>query len=219
MGEELINDTPGNSYDLLVLNFPRYKYEEQSKPICKELDGVPQGCHTITIPFIRDGGVDYIQRNAVVLVELIKRVNQQLQANGSNEKIILISPSMGGLISRYALKYMEDDPTLDHNCKLWVSFDSPHKGANIMIGAQEFLDFFGNTMNVEGARTALNEQINSPAAKQMLIHHYSAGAQPAGAANFRQPFVDLMNVTGFPQDNCLRKVALVNGSKNGTSQP
>lgn len=180
---------------------------------------MPQYCNgnTVTVPFTRDGGADFIERNAMVLVELIKQTNQKLQASGSNEKIILIGPSMGGLISRYALRYMELNG-MTHNCKLWVSFDSPHNGANIMIGAQQFLDFFGNQMGVEGARNALNQRLNSPAAKQMLLHHYSAGEQPAGAPNFRQPFVDLLNNVGFPQDNCLRKVSLVNGSRTGVAQ-
>jgi len=53
------------------------------------------------------GGADYVERNAMVLVELIKNINPALASNGSTEKLVVIGPSMGGLISRYALAYMK----------------------------------------------------------------------------------------------------------------
>jgi len=41
------------------------------------------------------------------------------------------------------------DLTWDHCCRLWISFDSPHLGANIAIGVQHFLEFFGQNDIVE----------------------------------------------------------------------
>lgn len=125
---------------------------------------------------------------------------------------------MGGLISRYALKWMENN-NQNHNTRLWISFDSPHKGANIPIGDQYFLDFFSRKVNNVGAKKAIDEQINSYAARQMLLHHYSANSiLPAGAigtANYRSIWQSTIDNLGYP--NNLRKIAIVNGSINGTT--
>ncbi|MEJ7683709.1 MAG: hypothetical protein WKG06_38785 [Segetibacter sp.] len=86
-GDELTD--AGN--DAVVLNFPVYK-------IGVNPDGSDRN---------RDGGTDYIERNAMVLVKLIKDINQTLIANSSFEKITIVGPSMGGMIARYALAYME----------------------------------------------------------------------------------------------------------------
>jgi hypothetical protein len=58
---------------------------------------------------------------------------------------------MGGVLARYALVNMEDDPDLDHDTKLYISHDAPHQGANIPIGIQYF------------ARHIANEFIDTPA--------------------------------------------------------
>ena len=73
-----------NGYDVVVLNFPTYFREEDQVWIY--------------------GGADYIERNAMLLVELIKYVNNLKVGEKQN---VVIGPSMGGLISRYALNYME----------------------------------------------------------------------------------------------------------------
>ena len=72
-----------------------------------------------------DNGTDYIQRNAYVLEEVIKYVNEQKALAGSSEPNVVLGQSMGGLIARYALKDMEDDPDLDHDTDLYISHDSP----------------------------------------------------------------------------------------------
>lgn len=209
---------PDYNSDLIILNFPKYEYARETKNVC--LYNSLIGClfrKTVSVPRIRDGGVDYIERNGLVLEKLLKVVNERLSANGSTEKITLIGPSMGGLISRYALRHMESRGE-NTNCKLWVSFDSPHNGANIPIGEQQFLNFYANGLGVASAKDALRSQIDSPASKQMLIHHYRNGESIGGAPGFRDRFVSTLNTLGYPQSPCTRKVALSNGSKNGTLQ-
>lgn len=71
-------------YDVIILNFPMYNVGSLAV----------------------DGGADYVERNAFTLVKLIQQTNTQLQANGSSEQLVIVGPSMGGLISRYALAYM-----------------------------------------------------------------------------------------------------------------
>ena len=43
---------------------------------------------------------------------------------------LLVGHSMGGLVARYALKTMENKSE-KHNVGTYVSYDSPHLGANV----------------------------------------------------------------------------------------
>ena len=181
-------------------------------------------------------GADYVERNAMALVALLNRENQKLTANGSTEQISIIGPSMGGLVSRYALAYMEKNG-LNHNTKLWVSFDSPHLGANIPIGAQENLYFYGYKGRQDQAKIKFDENFRSPAARQMLIEQLDGKQEaspyptdlwrtenPNGQNNnssFRQQFQTNLNSNGLSDSNGypqnLRKIALINGTTNGTT--
>ncbi len=170
-----------------------------------------------------DGGADYIQRNAMVLIELINQLNAQ---KVGNEELVVIGPSMGGLIARYALAYMEQN-SLPHETRLYISFDSPHLGANIPITIQYLFNYLAESQGDPDAQQAIDESLNSPAAKQMLIDHYSAhllaGSTyeqdpalllPMGASGFRDVFQTELDNLGFPQQT--RNVAMINGSNNGT---
>jgi len=182
-------------YDVIILSFPNYKIRT------KFILGIP-------IDVYRDGGADYIERNAKVLEALITSVNSSLTANGSNEELVVAGPSMGALVTQYALVEMENN-NIDHNTRLWVSFDGPHKGANIAIGFQGIISYTG----------ILESKIDNPAAKQMLIDHYLAGNShglATGAPGFRDRFQNLINSMGFPQQT--RNIAVLNGSLMGTQQ-
>jgi hypothetical protein len=194
------NELRSKGYDIVVLNFPEY---------VNELGNAV------------DGGADYIERNAFVLIRLINKLNWQLKVNGSSEKLVIVGPSMGGVISRYALAYMEKH-YMNHNTRLWISLDAPHNGANIPIGAQKFLEFFANNGNKTALET-LQQQLNSPAAKQQLLHHYlSYSEQAKGAPGFRDTFATTLRRNGLPGSKGFpiipRTVALVDGSLNGTLQ-
>lgn len=194
-------------YDVIVLNFPN---ETETKTIYSP------GVGSLQYKVTRAQGADFIQRNAFLLVTLIEKINQQLVTNGSSEKLIVIGPSMGGLISRYALRWMELNGK-NHNTKLWISFDAPHKGANIPIGDQYFIDFYASKANNDMAKDGRDKSLNAPAAKQMLLHHYTANSiTPAGAPNFRNSWQTELDNLGYPQN--LRKIALINGAINGTTQ-
>ncbi|MBC7642325.1 MAG: hypothetical protein H7174_08305, partial [Flavobacterium sp.] len=80
--QNLADDIRAQGFDVIIVNFPNY-----TRP----------GTSTVI-----DGGTDYIQRNALILVELIKQINL---IKVGTEKNVVVGPSMGGLISRYALRY------------------------------------------------------------------------------------------------------------------
>lgn len=149
-------------------------------------------------------GADYIQRNAYLLMKIIDLVNAR--KSGNNE-LIIVGPSMGGLISRTALKWMEDEGR-DHHTRLWVSFDSPHQGANVPLGLQHWIKFF-SSMN-DDVNDALSK-LRQPAGKQMLIYHESGGS--TNVCEERNNFITFLNDLGYPED--LRKIAISNGSGIG----
>ena len=152
-----------------------------------------------------NSGADYIQRNAQVLISVINNINSQLEANGSNSELIIIGPSMAGLISRYALSYLEQN-NINHNTRLYISFDSPHLGANIPLGDQQWLDFFALVAKSQGAIEG-RSKLNSVAAKQMLVYHSST------FPNQNTLRTDLINDPYFSFPSMCRKVAFSNGSK------
>ena len=155
---------------------------------------------------------DYLQRNAFVLVELL----QQIQAQVSPQVTVgLAGASMGGLVSRYALAYMETNG-IQHSVRTFLSFDVPHLGANIPLGIQYWINFFSGQSADAAVFLA---QLNRPAARQMLVYHYT---DPAGTTGQSDPLrgsfaTDLAAQGNWPSQP--RLVAVANGSDNGTGEP
>jgi len=164
-------------------------------------------------------GTDYIQRNAMLVVKLLDTINQIMSHDSTlltEPQIVLIGPSMGGLITRYALRYMEMH-NIDHHVRNWISFDSPQKGANIALGLQHWLRFFAEVAGSTDAQTSLS-RLNSPASKQMLLYHYTAtNDSTAGPTNIFTDFYNELNAMGFPLKS--RIVAFADGSGYGVNQP
>ncbi|PHR68721.1 MAG: hypothetical protein COA67_12500 [Lutibacter sp.] len=217
------NGTPSNladlvraeGFDVVILNFPEYTRSEDNALV--------------------DGGSDFVERNAMLLVKLIDSVNI---LKVGTEKNVIIGPSMGGLISRYALSHMENPSlSLDHDTRLWLSFDSPHHGANVPIGFQHQFNFlafglddftFIGNQNIVELQPIVDGMLKSAAARQMLTDQFEAHLNP----NAEYPDVDFdpskslpqkhpfntifynrlndLTTSGFPEN--LRKIAIINGS-------
>lgn len=197
-------------FDVVILNFPTYV----------------RAADAVTI----DGGADFIERNAMLLVELINIINTA-KATNSPEQNVIIGPSMGGIISRYALNYMENQ-TLEADTRLYISFDSPHHGANVPIGLQHHLNFLANNplSPVIELEPLIEGLLKSPAARQLLVDHFEAHLSGADlftfdptltlpeAHPFRTTFetnINSLTTTGFPED--VRNVSIINGSGIGSS--
>ncbi|NNT71866.1 T9SS type A sorting domain-containing protein [Flavobacterium sp. IMCC34852] len=205
-GQNLADYLRTQGFDIILVNFPTY-----TRP------------NTTTVV---DGGVDFIQRNAFVLVEIINQINAQ---KVGTQKNVIIGPSMGGLISRYALRYMEMN-ALNHDTRLYISFDSPHQGANVPIGFQHLFNYMAyGPLGNAALQPIVDGMIKSSAARQMLIDHMeghlqsgsnfefntaSASLVPTGAPNYRTAFQNELNAMGFP--TTVRNVAISNGAGNGT---
>ena len=193
------DDLRKQGYDVIILTFPGFT---------SEFKVVGGGRRIFT------HGADYIERNAFVLYDVIQRCNLTLTKNGSKEKLVIVGPSMGGLISKYCLSFMEKH-NINHNTRLWVSFDSPHQGANLPIGDQFFVDYSAHNLNSVSAKKSRDSQIGSPAAQEMLVDYY---ANAPSYSPYRAAFLqNLADVGNFPKK--VRNVAISNGSINGTKQP
>ena len=154
---------------------------------------------------------DYLQRNAFVAVDLIHTVQD---ATYVENDFPLVGASMGGLVARYALAWMEQngDP---HRVRNVVSFDVPHRGANIPLGIQYWLNFFSGS-SVDAA--LLLSRLDTPGARQMLVYHHTNPAGTTGQADpLRATFLsELAGLGNYPAQP--RMVSLSNGSANGTNQ-
>ncbi|MGK0285647.1 MAG: hypothetical protein ACI9GM_000687 [Salibacteraceae bacterium] len=98
-------------------------------------------------------------------------INGSTYRDNKTEEAVLIGPSMGGIITRLALISMQEaDPVEDPYVKMWISFDSPQKGASIPVGVQQTIKFFTNVTNDDSPLDALK----TTAAKQMLLRHFDS---------------------------------------------
>lgn len=168
-----------------------------------------------------DDGGDYIQKNAFLLVQLIQEINSQ---KPNPDPLVVIGYSMGGLVARYALAYMEGN-SLPHDTRLYVSFDSPHKGANIPVSVQALaLTFSSPTYQAMFPDLEASlKQFTAPAAQQMLRYRLSSATQSTGVVPLNSTYVNFMtemnalnSCYGFPVQS--RNVAISLGSWNGSPQ-
>jgi pimeloyl-ACP methyl ester carboxylesterase len=200
-----------NGFDVVIVNMP--EFIDDDCPTCPPIMA----------------GSDYIQRNAMVLVEIINQLNQQLVAAGSTEKLVIVGPSMGGQISRYALTYMEQN-NMTHNCRLWISFDSPHLGANLPIGLQHYINEMAN-MGSKDALKSRRINLEVPATREQLLDYAAAHngfvdiepkQDPMFTAYYNEqntqgiPDPNNGNLVGWPV-NC-RKISMISGALNGYMQ-
>jgi triacylglycerol esterase/lipase EstA (alpha/beta hydrolase family) len=123
-------------------------------------------------------------------------LNAELYRDNLTEEIILIGPSMGGMITRYMLAQMENDG-VEHYVKTWISFDAPQKGAYVSIALQHCLDFLKDIPLKKINKPAKEgiKKVNTIAAKQMLLMHYSRGNE---FDNFYNEIENIGNNNGYP---------------------
>lgn len=172
-----------------------------------------------------------IETNAGVVVEIMKWIEGRTRKVDGNE-LIVIGPSMGGLVCRYALQlageaagvptYGRDDQV---HARLLIEFDSPNRGAYVPMSSQGFLNFFSSE---DENAAGMNNNLNSSAAQEMLLETVGGNKAKHDAlygrlndAAFRQSIRNLTNYgrecpcpTGCPVIP-IRIVSIANGSADG----
>ncbi|GGV90441.1 hypothetical protein GCM10015535_46600 [Streptomyces gelaticus] len=115
--------------------------------------------------------------------------------------------SMGGLVTRHALARMETEG-IDHRTALYFSYDSPHRGAWIPVGLQAFAHY------IKDLDSRFSDQINSPAARQLLWRHIAKWDDTPDQSDERAAFLAEMAAVGeWPRRP--RLIGVANGVDNG----
>lgn len=196
-----------------------------------------EGYDLIFVDF--DDGTDYIQRNAYLVENIIEWVNSVKQPyNGVMQKNVVMGASMGGLVARYALRDMElSNPVIDHDTRLYASFDTPHQGANLPIAFQAMVSHLaaqGIGVRLGGIQYNPSDWqlgtmvpklgssfrlLNSPAARQMLYYSVvGIGNTILTDNSIHNAFMADYTAKGYPQLNGIRNIVLASGSECGTNQ-
>lgn len=106
----------------------------------------------------------HIQANAMVVVAVIEKI---LKERIGQKPLVVLGASMGGLVTRYALLWMENqNPPIPHQVSTYLSYDTPHDGAWIPLILQKYIHWYRN--RDEGELGPRAEMMLSPAAQQML---------------------------------------------------
>jgi len=181
-------------------------------------------------------GTDYLQRNALVLEEIIRWVNRNKQplVGGGVQPNVVLGSSMGGVIARMALGRMDRAGGAGaHQTRLYVSMDAPHQGANVPLGYQAAARHAGRMYIGSGPIGGAVEVVklvsngasplltlllaDQPASRQMLTYRLNLFNQPANTAHedFQQ---ELRTTWAYPNPANVRSIAISNGSECGIDQ-
>jgi hypothetical protein len=161
-------------------------------------------------------GQNYIEHHASCLKQALEYIHEELVEHGSNEKMVVCGASMGGLVSRFAIRALELEGKMGWVSK-FISFDSPQLGANINIGLQALMRDMPHSMN--SVEETYNK-ITSPAALQMLKASikkpFWTNPHLAGPAPERTTFLSRPEMSTWPT-SC-KLIAITNGSRTGSLQ-
>lgn len=189
---------------------------------------LPSQINTYDIIYVNwNKGKDYLQRNAYLLEDIIKWVNAQKLAAGSNTPNVIIGQSMGGVIARYALRDMENRSEA-HQTSLYISHDAPHQGANIPLSILYFTRHLGDQfigtplgdMNInpgDGSPVSIEDLqalLNAPGTKQLLMNNVNTSFTIDNS--FATAWQTELRNLGYPQQT--RNIAISNGSHCASPQ-
>lgn len=141
-----------------------------------------------------------IEKNARLFGQLIKDLNNILIENGSYHRITSLGISMGGLVTRMGIAQLEVEG-YDHRVENYISFDTPHRGANIPLGYQHMIDFYtgGALLNIVEYYAILDKLNLNP------VNYMNKGGAIDKNKNFIIQTAALEMSMIFKEQNLLRK--------------
>lgn len=175
--------------------FQRFVFDLENEPTANynfsEALDINAGYDLVFLDY--NNGTDDILRNAALLQQVMNWVNTVKAGNPNPEQNVVMGISMGGLVARYALAQMTKSPAqfpLGTQTRLFISFDSPHRGANTPLSVQYLLQFLVNLGPIGGFNLnqvpiiqQANALVQETASQQMLIWR-ATGANTFTANNF-----------------------------------
>lgn len=199
----LVEGFPGN-YDWPTI----FRYANQQSFATKFLQN---GFDIILVRFPK--GPVRLEANAYALIALILDVISKREGNGP---LRIGGFSMGGLVARYALAYMEHqrraDPTKPHHqTHKFFTVDSPHEGANVSVSVQ----FIAQGIRGDGEQAKL---MATPAAQQLLLQWVPPKPWkdgPIGQSPLRTEFVNELRAVGWMPKDLADTIAIADGAGDG----
>jgi hypothetical protein len=131
-------------------------------------------------------GTHSIYRQSKLLQHVIELCRD---ARVGSEPLVVIGPSMGGVVARHTLSVMEHEG-FPHCVRLFISIDSPFRGAHLPLAFQQSIEFF-STISADAA--SLEEALSSPAAGELLV------ASPFHPDEIRELMEANQNELGLPK--------------------
>lgn len=210
-----------------------------------------------------------IRFNALYLVNMLHQLKCDLALN-DNQQFVVIGESLGGIIGRYALTYMETQdyrngvgtpffvdqfdpnnlfylqthagifllpqtwagggcqPDKMHNTRLFMTFDSPHQGANIPLSVQLLYKGAGNQISryiggtYKQLATLNNLFLDGQASQQLLLYHYDTRSGIGPDKNYTSLpekakfFKQLRDMGNYPR--YAKVMVMSDGALNGEGQ-
>lgn len=209
-------------------NFERFLFDLDNEPSTNyDFSGaldLNAGYDLVFIDF--NNGTDDILSNAALVQQVLNWVNSTKASNPNPEQNVVMGISMGGLVARYALAQMTKSPTqfpLGTQTRLFISFDSPHRGANVPLSVQYLLQMLASYTvgGINLGQVPIIQQANAlvqeTASQQMLIWR-ATGANTFTANTFLDGVYRNM-ITFNPRgpQPTYRFIAVSNGSECGVS--
>ena len=132
---------------------------------------------------------------------LVQHVIQQCRDYRiGHEPMVVVGPSMGGVVARHTLRTMEL-LEMDHCVRSFVAIDTPFRGAYLPIALQEAISFFAD-ISVDAHLLSL--ALSSPAAGELLV------GSPFHLPQTRAALASAQQTLGLPQ-RC-RNLSIVNSN-------
>lgn len=185
--------------------------QEQDAGMVKALQ--EQGFDIVFVNF--RNGAGNINENANRIRSFLNQViNDTLYRDNKTEEAVLVGPSMGGIITRIALTEMEKAGE-EHFVKTWISFDSPHMGANIPVGLQFAMKKLSKSI-IPAISAKAKEAIgvmNTEAAKQLFHQHYASMIEPGILAPDDSHVELLKKLKRLQFPKLSHNLAITNGSR------
>ncbi|MEV0636985.1 thioesterase domain-containing protein [Streptomyces sp. NPDC050619] len=156
--------------------------------------------------------VGYHERSASILQNaetVMAAVIETIDRRVGDHPLTVGGFSMGGLVARYALAKMET-VGIEHQTQLYYSYDTPHTGAWIPIALQAFAHY---TKKLD---SRFSDQINSPAAQELLWKHIANWEDKPATSELRLAFLRALEEVGnWPRARETRLIAIANGPDTG----
>jgi hypothetical protein len=159
-----------------------------------------------------DEGTALMENNAAVVIAAIEKAASEVKAGGNEPHLVVGGASMGGVVSCYALTYMERN-NMEHHTDKYFSIDSPHTGAFVSYSLQLFVNYFKPHV---AELAEIQKLLQSNASQELLLLWIQIDNTPFTPRPLRTKFLEnLANIGWYPKKPM--RFAVADGTGDGAS--